>query len=63
MFTTYLMKNNKIVETKHYKDEESYGFEVAEWCGYNYYVKECGNVAYIHTDKNHDNDYDYTEDY
>lgn len=58
-YKIYLMKNNKVTETQHYDNEEDYCFEVAEWYGYNYYVKECGNSAYVHTDKNHDNDYDY----
>lgn len=62
-YKIYLMKNNKVTETQHYDNEEDYCFEVAEWCGYNYYVKECGNSAYVHTDKNHDNDYNYMEDY
>lgn len=58
-YKIYPMKNNKVTETQHYDNEEDYGFEVAEWYGYNYYVKECGHSAYVHTDKNHDNDCDY----
>lgn len=26
-------------------------------------VHECGNVAYVQTDKNHDNDCDYLDNY
>lgn len=60
-YKIYLMKNNKVTETQHYDNEEDYCFEVAEWYGCNYYITECGNSAYVHTDKNHDNDCVYEE--